>query len=163
MSTDLLYLSIIIILMVGAATALLLALVGNLLASWQSVRARLTNFAVLRSLGATFGQITSVLLWEQGIVYSAALLLGVIFGAVLSATAVPLLTFTSTPTSGILSGISNDEFYAIQQIIPAQIILPLSLGLAFLALVAICVLALGTMASVVLRPSVSQTLRLNAD
>jgi hypothetical protein len=103
------------------------------------------------------------LLWEQGIVYSAALLLGVIFGAVLSATAAPLLTFTSTPTSGILSGISNDEFYAIQQIIPAQIILPLSLGLAFLALVAICVLALGTMAGVVLRPSVSQTLRLNAD
>ena len=47
--------------------------------------------------------------------------------------------------------------------IPAQIILPLSLGLAFLALVAICVLALGTMAGVVLRPSVSQTLRLNAD
>jgi ABC-type antimicrobial peptide transport system permease subunit len=163
MSTDPLYLSIIIILIVGAATALLLALVGNLLASWQSVRARLTNFAVLRSLGATFGQITSVLLWEQGIVYSAALLLGVIFGAVLSATAVPLLTFTSTPTSGILSGISNDEFYAIQQIIPAQIILPLSLGLAFLALVAICVLALGTMAGVVLRPSVSQTLRLNTD
>ncbi|HEX6482080.1 MAG TPA: FtsX-like permease family protein [Ktedonobacteraceae bacterium] len=163
MSTDPLYLSIIIILMVGAATALLLALVGNLLASWQSVRARLTNFAVLRSLGATFGQITSVLLWEQGIVYIAALLLGVIFGAVLSATAVPLLTFTSTPDSGVLSSISNDEFYAIQQIIPAQIILPLSLGLAFLALVVICVLALGTMAGVALRPSVSQTLRLNTD
>ena len=132
MSTDPLYLSIIIILIVGAATALLLALAGNLLASWQSVRARLTNFAVLRSMGATFGQITSVLLWEQGIVYSAALLLGVIFGAVLSATAVPLLTFTSTPASGILSSISNDEFYAIQQIIPAQIIIPLSLGLHFL-------------------------------
>ncbi len=163
MSNDPLYLSIIIILIVGATTALLLALIGNLLASWQSVRARLTNFAVLRSLGATFGQIMSVLLWEQGIVYIAAILLGVIFGAVLSATAVPLLTFTSAPSSGILSGISNDEFYAIQQIIPAQIILPLSLGLVFLALIAICILALGTMAGVALRPSVSQTLRLNAD
>jgi hypothetical protein len=58
---------------------------------------------------------------------------------------------------------SNDEFYVIQQIIPAQVIFPLSLGLALLALVAICILALGTMASVVLRPSMAQTLRLNAD
>ncbi len=127
------------------------------------MRTRVTNFAVLRSLGATSGQVTRVLLWEQVIVYIAALLLGVVFGVVLSATAVPTLSFSSTPAGGVLGSISNDEFFAIQHIIPTQIIVPLSLGLAFIALVAVCVFALGTMVGVVVRPSMSQALRLNED
>lgn len=163
MHNDPLYLNLIIILVVGAATALLLTLVGDLIASWLGVRTRVTNFAVLRSLGATSGQVTRVLLWEQVIVYIAALLLGVVFGVVLSATAVPTLSFSSTPAGGVLGSISNDEFFAIQHIIPTQIIVPLSLGLAFIALVAVCVFALGTMVSVVVRPSMSQALRLNED
>ncbi len=163
MHNDPLYLNLIIILVVGAATALLLTLVGDLIASWLGVRTRVTNFAVLRSLGATSGQVTRVLLWEQVIVYIAALLLGVVFGVVLSATAVPTLSFSSTPAGGVLGSISNDEFFAIQHIIPTQIIVPLSLGLAFIALVAVCVFALGTMVGVVVRPSMSQALRLNED
>jgi len=70
-------------------------------------------------------------------IYGAALVLGVIFGAVLSVTAVPALVFTSAPTGGVLSSISNEEFYLIQHIITTQIIIPLSLGLAFMALVAV--------------------------
>ena len=163
MHNDPLYLNLIIILVVGAATALLLTLVGDLIASWLGVRTRVTNFAVLRSLGATSGQVTRVLLWEQVIVYIAALLLGVVFGVVLSATAVPTLSFSSTPAGGVLGSISNDEFFAIQHITPTQIIVPLSLGLAFIALVAVCVFALGTMVGVVVRPSMSQALRLNED
>jgi len=163
MSSDPLYLSLIVILTIGSVTALLLALVGNLLASWMSVRVRLTNFAVLRALGTTPGQITGVLLWEQVVIYATALLLGIIFGAVLSATAVPTLAFTSLSAGGVLSSLSSDEFYVFQRIIPAQIVIPLSLGLAFVALVAICVVALWIMASVTLRPSMSQTLRLNED
>jgi len=142
---------------------LLLTLGGDLLASWLSVRTRLASFAVLRALGATPGQITGVLLWEQGMIYGAALVLGVIFGAVLSVTAVPALVFTSAPAGGVLSSISNEEFYLIQHIIPTQIIIPLSLWLAFMALVAVFALALGTTAGVVLHPSMSQTLRLNED
>ena len=163
MRADPLYLSLLTILAVGAATAMLLALGGDLLASWLSARTRLTSFAVLRSLGATPRQITGVLLWEQGIIYAAALLLGVIFGSVLSATAVPALTLSITPAGSILSGNSVDEFYVIQQALPTQIVLPLSLGLAFIVLAAVCVLALGTISGVVLHPSMSQTLRLNED
>ncbi len=163
MSHDPLYLSLIIILVTGAVTALLLILVGNLLASWLSVRVRLTNFAVLRALGASPLQVTRVLLWEQVLIYSTALLLGIIFGAVLSATAVPTLAFTSIPATGVLSSLSSEQLYAIQHIIPAQIVVPLSLGLAFAGLVAICGIALAIMAGVVLRPSMSQTLRLNED
>jgi len=63
----------------------------------------------------------------------------------------------------VISQRGKDEFFAIQHIIPTQIIVPLSLGLAFIALVAVCVFALGTMVSVVVRPSMSQALRLNED
>jgi len=73
------------------------------------------------------------------------------------------LSFSSTPAGGVLGSISNDEFFAIQHIIPTQIIVPLSLGLAFIVLVAVCVFALGTMVGVVVRPSMSQALRLNED
>jgi ABC-type antimicrobial peptide transport system permease subunit len=163
MGSDPLYLSLMIILTIGSLTALLLALVGNLLASWMSVRTRLTSFALLRALGTTPGQITRVLLWEQVVIYSTALLLGVIFGAIISATAVSTLAFSSISASGVLSSLSSDEFYVFQRILPAQIVIPLSLGLAFVALVVICVTALGIMVGVTLRPSMSQTLRLNED
>lgn len=71
LSNDPLYLDLIIILTIGAITALMLAVIGDLLTSWLSVRTRLTNFAVLRALGASPGQIASVLTWEQAIVYVA--------------------------------------------------------------------------------------------
>lgn len=48
---DPLYIALLEILISGALAALLLALVGTLVASWQSARARLTSFAVLRALG----------------------------------------------------------------------------------------------------------------
>jgi ABC-type antimicrobial peptide transport system permease subunit len=163
MSNDPLYLSLIIVLTIGSVTALLLALVGSLLASWMSVRNRMTSFAVMRALGTAPAQITRVLLWEQVVIYATALFLGIIFGAILSATAVPTLAFTSLSAGGVLSNLSSDEFYVFQRIIPAQVVIPLSLGLAFAALVAICVIALWIMAFVTLRPSMSQTLRLNED
>ncbi len=163
MRNDPLYLCIIIVLIVGAISALLLALVGDLLASWLSVRTRLTNFAVLRALGATPGQVIGVLLWEQGIVYAGALLLGVIFGAVLSATAVPTLVFTSAPAGGVLTSLSNEEFFIMQRVIPTHIVIPLSLELAFMVFVAICVLVLATIAGMVVCPRLGQALRLSED
>ncbi|HLI09349.1 MAG TPA: FtsX-like permease family protein [Ktedonobacteraceae bacterium] len=163
MSSDPLSYGLVLLLALGAITALLLTLVGDLLASWLSVRARLTSFAVLRSLGATPIQVTGVLLWEQGIIYVVACLTGILFGLVLALTAVPALTFTSAPAGGILSSLSIDEFYVIQHIIPTQIVIPSSLVFAFLALLLLCALALYLMARTVLHPSASQTLRLNMD
>ncbi|HZR39898.1 MAG TPA: FtsX-like permease family protein, partial [Ktedonobacteraceae bacterium] len=96
---DPLYLNLLGILIIGGITALLLALLGNLLASWLSTQMRLTNFAVLRALGTEPGQIVRVLTWEQAIIYIAALLLGGIFGALLATTIVPALVFASTPIS----------------------------------------------------------------
>jgi ABC-type antimicrobial peptide transport system permease subunit len=159
LSNDPLYLDLIIILIIGAITTLLLAVIGDLLTSWLNVRTRLTSFAVLRALGASPRQIASVLTWEQAIVYVAALILGVVFGALLSLTVVPTLIFTGAPAS--LTDIN--EFYTLQHIIPAQIVIPLSLDIVFIVLVIVCITALGMMTRVVLSPSMSQTLRLNED
>ncbi len=162
MQNDPLYLNLIGVLALGALTALLLAFVGSLVASWLSVAARLTNFAVLRALGTTPRQVTSVLAWEQIIIYVIALLLGTLFGALLAITVVPALVFTSIPISGT-SDLGSNTFYNLQQIIPTQIVVPPTLFVAFLLLVVLCTLALSMMIRIVVRPSLSQTLRLNED
>ncbi len=163
LQNDAMYLNLIGILTIGAVTALLLSLFGNWLASWISVQVRQTNFALLRALGTTPGQVASVLAWEQGIVYMMALVMGVLFGLFLTFTMVPTLVFTSVPTSGQGSLLSSDKFYALQSVIPTQIVFSSSLVIALLVLVVICVVVLSMMVRVVSKPSLSQMLRLNED
>ncbi|HEY5004596.1 MAG TPA: FtsX-like permease family protein, partial [Ktedonobacteraceae bacterium] len=146
------------ILRIGTVTALLLALVGNLLASWLTARTRLSNFAVMRALGTSPARIASILIWEQAIVYTIGLLLGVAFGALLSATVIPSLTLSNLNTN-----LSNSQFFDLQTAFPTQIIVPSTLPLALIVLVAIYVVALLMMVRVVSRPSLGQTLRLNED
>src|SRR5579885_633492 len=162
-STDPFYLDLAGILTFGTVTALLLALIGNLLVSLLSTRARLTSFVVLRALGTSPRQLGNVLLWEQVIVYATSLLLGLIFGTLFSATMIPNLTLSSIPASGPLSGFTPGQFYALQHVLPAQPIIPLSLGIILATLIAICIIALGMMIRTISRPSMSQVLRLNED
>jgi len=163
LSTDPLYLDLIGVLALGAITALLLALVGNLLASWLLARNRVTNFAVLRALGTSQQQAVSVLTWEQGITYIASIVLGIAFGTLFSATTIPLLVFSSVSNNEITSESGSNQFYALQHLIPVQITVPISLVLAFAILIIICVVALGMMIHVVTRPALGQMLRLNED
>jgi ABC-type antimicrobial peptide transport system permease subunit len=158
---DPLYLALLIVLTLGTATTVLLALLGNLTASWLNARSRLINFAVLRALGTMPRQIASVLTWEQTIIYATAIALGAIFGAILAVAIVPSLVFTGVPTYTV--DISSGEFYALQHLLPVEIVVPLLLIGVFVALVLICVFAIVMMARVVSSPSLSQTLRLNAD
>ncbi|HEX6778646.1 MAG TPA: FtsX-like permease family protein, partial [Ktedonobacterales bacterium] len=160
MQQDPLYVSLSGVLLLGTITTILLALVGSLLASWLNARSRLNSFALLRALGSVPRQIASTLAWEQGIVYTVAIALGIIFGAALVFTVAPGLIFTSPPTG---SSISSGEFYVIQHVLPTQIILPATLGIALAVLVIICAIALAMMARIVSKPSISQTLRLNED
>ncbi len=158
-----LYLDLIGVLTLGALTTLLLALVGNLVASWLNARNRLANFAVLRALGAAPPQIAGMLTWEQCIIYSTAVLLGILFGAIFSALVVPQLIFTSVGSSATGSDLTSSQFDVAQRVPPTQIVIPLSLIIALAVLVVICVVALWMMIRVVSRPSMSQTLRLNED
>jgi len=160
---DPLYFDLIGILTFGAATALLLALVGNLIATWLSAKSRLVNFAVLRALGAASPQIASTLTWEQSIIYSTAILLGILYGAVFSALVVPRLIFTSVGSSSAPSDLTNNQFYVMQSVPPIRIAIPPLLVFALATIGIICVVAVGIMVRIVSRPSISQTLRLNED
>ncbi|MDQ2717253.1 MAG: FtsX-like permease family protein, partial [Chloroflexota bacterium] len=143
----------------GAALALLLALLGDILASWLSARGRLSNFAVMRALGLSRRQVAGVLLWEQGIVYTSAILLGILGGILLSALVVPNLVFTGAPTSTQVTNTASGAFYASQSVPPIEVTASPLLVLTLAVLVGICALALGLMVRVVSRPSISQALR----
>lgn len=124
---------------------------------------RVLNFAVMRALGTTPRQVISVLVWEQGIVYITGLLLGIIFGALLSALMVPALVFSGVPSSGATSDTSSQAFYLLQSIPPVRIIVSPWLTAALAALVVICALALALMVRVVSHSAIGQILRLNED
>ena len=162
LQNDPLYIALLGLLVIGAVTSLLLALLGNLISSWQNAFNRLTSFAVLRALGSTRQQIASVLLWEQGIVYTTSIVLGMLFGIFLSVLALPTLVFTSVGGSGG-SQVTNGEFYVMQSVPPIQVVIPLSLWMTLAVLIAVCIVAIILMVRIVSRPSISQTLRLNED
>ena len=158
LNNDPLYVVISGVLGIGTITALLLAFLGDLLASWLSARTRLTNFAVLRALGTSPQQVVGVLTWEQGVVYVTGLLLGIVLGITFALTVVPTLTFTDLNTT-----VSSNAFYNLQSSVSTQIVLPPSLPIAILVLILIFVIALAMMVRIVSSPVLSQTLRLNED
>lgn len=157
------HLTILLLLEVGAFIAFLLALIGNLVASWLSVRDRRGSFVVLRALGAASHHIATILLWEQGIVYTGALVLGLAFGSVLTSVAVPVLITTGLPAQGPMSNLSISDLYLLQQALPLHIVVSPSLFLLLFALLCICLIALAVMVYAALRPTISSELRLNDD
>ncbi|HVB73233.1 MAG TPA: FtsX-like permease family protein, partial [Ktedonobacteraceae bacterium] len=163
LNSEPLYLDLLTLLTIGATITLALVLVGYVLASWQNARLRSGSFTTLRSLGATAVQVTGLFLLEQGVVFFTALLIGLLIGAILSATIVPTLIFSDIPITGILGNLSDSQFYLIQQTLPRHVVIPSSLGVALVLLVGICIIAIWAMTRTALRPSLSASLRLNDD
>lgn len=157
------YLAIVQVLQLGAIVAFILTVMGGLLSSWFNVHDRLTSFALLRALGANPSQIARIFLWEQGITYVTALVLGVALGLVLSLTVIPSLVFTSgaAVTGGAI--LSEGEFYAIQRTPAVQVVVPSSLAWGLATYFLVWVVAIGLMMRLAARPSISQALRLNED
>ncbi len=151
------------ILTIGAAVALLLALLGTLLVSWLNAHNRRVSFAVMRALGCTPRQIIGILLWEQGIVYGVALALGIGLSVLFSLLILPVFVFT--PLAGGSPGVGSTEAFYILQSVPAvHIVVPIVPVAAVLGgLVLICMVALGMMVRVVTRPHMSQELRVDED
>ena len=156
LQSDPLYLVLDGVLILGTVTAFLVALVGDVLASWLSARTRQMSFATLRALGTTTRQVTNVLTWEQAIVYITSLLLGGAFAALLITSVIPALTFTD-----INSNLSNAQFFALQSALATQIVVPPSLPFVLLILVGIYALALAIMVRIVSQPALSSLLRLD--
>jgi ABC-type antimicrobial peptide transport system permease subunit len=151
------------LLVLGAVVPLVFAIAGSGVAFWLSARNYLTNIVVLRALGSTPRQVSRMLLWEQGIVYSTALVLGGLFGCLLTFFALPALIFSSLPPNGIASTGSTSLLYALQNVPPVRITLPLSLGISLFGLGVLIVATFSIMVGVVMRPDMSQRLRLNED
>lgn len=160
---DPLLLAVLILLDIGSLLAFLLTFLGSLLSSWSSMRTRLRSFVVLRALGANARQIAGILLWEQGLIYLGALVLGVAFGAILTSVAVPALVFTNLPAHGPMSLLSSEDFALLQHALPPHIVIPASLLLILVALALAYLLALGIMLRMALHPTISNELRLNED
>jgi ABC-type antimicrobial peptide transport system permease subunit len=145
------------ILLIGAAAAMFLALMGIWVGSWLNARSRIVSFAVLRALGTTPQQLRGMIVWEQAIIYLASLVMGAVVGFLLSTTALPLVVFADFATR------TNFDTL-ILEVPPAREVVPgATLGVAFGALVVICVLALVLTMAAAARLSLGQTLRLNED
>jgi putative ABC transport system permease protein len=163
LSSTPLYLDLGGILAVGTTLALILALLGNVIASWMSASSRLTNFAVLRALGGSRSHLAGILSLEQSIIYTFALGLGMLFGVVLAKLSLPSLIFTSISTNAAGSTLSTGQFYIYQSVPPVEVVIPASLEIALAALIAICIVAISIMVRLVSRTSLNSALRLNED
>ncbi len=152
-----------VILGLGGITALLLALAGHMISSWLNIHLRRRSFVVLRALGTKPRQIVAILLWEQGMVYLGAIVLGLAFGLFLPQVLVPILVFTGLPQHGPLSLLGPSDFYLVQHVIPITLVIPPSLDLILFALLLLSLLTLLMTIFTALQPSVSNELRQSED
>jgi putative ABC transport system permease protein len=144
------------ILDLGAGAALVLALCGALIASGAAAGERRTALALLRALGTAPRRVRATIVWEQGIVYTVALALGALLGAVLIEVMLPPLP-TLIFASGLGGPIENGGP-------PVRIIWPWPALAAVLgALVLICALATALAARAASRPSLAALLRLSGE
>lgn len=82
------------LLLVGAFTAALLAVLGSIIQSLLASRQRSEQFAVLRTVGMTSRQIGQLLLSEQLVVYLFGLVGGTVLGMILTVATLPFLEFS---------------------------------------------------------------------
>jgi ABC-type antimicrobial peptide transport system permease subunit len=98
------------LLLVGALTAAALAILGAIAQSALTARQRTQQFAVLRTLGMSGGQLARMLLSEQMIVYFFGLLGGTALGLALSTATLPYLQFSSAISAPDQAGIPSYLF-----------------------------------------------------
>ncbi|MGO8948324.1 MAG: FtsX-like permease family protein, partial [Ktedonobacterales bacterium] len=83
------------LLVIGAASAALLAVFGSAIQASVVARKRLTEFAILRALGGQRPQLVGILLTQQMMVYGFGLVIGSILGVILSTLTLPFLQFST--------------------------------------------------------------------
>jgi hypothetical protein len=141
------------VLLLGVIAAGALAVLGSLIYSALTARQRATQFAVLRTLGASGAQLVRLLLGEQLAVYLFGLLAGTALGVVLATATLPYLAF---------GGGQNDA--AAQTTPPSMLAIQWSsVGLFYGCLALALLLALLWMATYANRLGLGRTLRLGED
>lgn len=141
------------LLLIGALTAAALAILGAIAQSALTARQRTQQFAILRTLGMSGGQLVRMLLSEQTIVYCFGLLGGTALGLALSSATLPYLQFSSSITN---SDQANIPAYLFVFNTPGAALFYGALAVAFL-------LSLALAARVAATVGLGRTLRLGED
>jgi ABC-type lipoprotein release transport system permease subunit len=84
------------LLVAGAGIVALLAVLGSIIQAAVSTQQRLTQFAILRTLGGRKPQLVRILLGQQLVVFGFGLLAGTALGAILSTATLPFLQFSTS-------------------------------------------------------------------
>jgi ABC-type antimicrobial peptide transport system permease subunit len=141
-------------LLLGVIAAGGLAVLGCLLYSGLTAGQRATQFAVLRTLGASSKQLTRLLLGEQLAMYLFGLLAGTMLGGVLSTATLPYLEF----------GAGQSDATTVQGVPPAVLAVQWSaIGLFYMSLALAFLLALLWMGRYTARLRLGRALRLGED
>ncbi|WIG60256.1 MAG: hypothetical protein OJF49_003004 [Ktedonobacterales bacterium] len=141
------------LLLAGALIAALLAVLGSLIQAGVSARQRVTQFAILRTLGAGRPQLVGILLLQQVIVYLFGLVGGTLLGLVLSTATLPFLQFITAVASA-----------ASLRVPPYTLVLnPQTMVLFYAALLLAFLLALALAARRALRVGLGKALRIGED
>jgi ABC-type lipoprotein release transport system permease subunit len=141
------------VLLLGVVASAGLAVLGCLLYSGLTARQRATQFAVLRTLGASGRQLVQLLLGEQLAMYLFGLLAGTLLGVVLSTATLPYLEFGAGQSDAALPGVP-----------PAVLAISWpAVGVFYVGLVLAFLLALLWMARYAARLGLGSTLRLGED
>jgi ABC-type lipoprotein release transport system permease subunit len=137
------------LLTVGALMAVTLAVLGATLHAVLTARRRTLEFAILRALGMSRGQLARLMLARLAIIYALGLAGGTALGLLLATTATSIFQQNGI---GVVGGP------------PTSLVFPAPAIAAFYgALLAACVLSLAIEARAALRLALSQTLRLGED
>lgn len=142
------------LLLTGALLAALLAVLGGVVQAASSVRQRIVQFAILRTLGLSRRELTRIFVTEQLAIYLFGLTGGTLLGLVLATATLPYLAFSTELTSGGDTAGGPPYVLAIN---PAGV-------LAFYAALALAfALALLWQRQVAARAALGRTLRLGED
>jgi ABC-type lipoprotein release transport system permease subunit len=141
------------LLLVGALTAALLAILGSIVQSVLAARQRTTQFAILRTIGMANRQITGLLLGEQVVVYLFGLVGGTVLGLLLTSATLPFLQFSDTTVDTTKLGIPAYQL----------IFNPHNIAIFYAALIVAFVIALVIAARYAANIGLGKALRLGED
>jgi ABC-type antimicrobial peptide transport system permease subunit len=156
MHSDAFYIDLTGTLTLGAAAALLLALLGMVVTLSIATRDQQVSFALLRALGSGPRRIRRQVMWEHGVVCTVGLALGGLVGVLLTEAMAPTLP-TLIFTSGLGGRIENGG-------LPVRVVWPTpALALTIGILAAVCAITMALAARAAARPALAGVLRLNED
>lgn len=141
------------LLLIGAFTAVLLAVLGTLVQTVLAARQRAGQFAIFRTLGMSSRQLTMLLLGEQVVVYLVGLLGGTLLGLILTTATWPYLTFSDFTVDPTTVGVPAYQIVTNWH----------NVGLFYGAILVALVLALATASRYAATIRLGKTLRLGED